>query len=81
MWANIQMLAAEFTENADAYNFVAAALAANSPRSDRLFAAKAAATFTAVQIKTAKQAIGSCSLWTLGQNFYRINPSGLVKTR
>ena len=47
------------TENAEAYNFVGAALAANSPRSDGLFAAKAAPTFTAVQIKTAKQAFAS----------------------
>jgi len=44
------------TENTEVFSFVGAASAANSSRSDGLFAAKAAPTFTAVQIKTAKQA-------------------------
>jgi len=53
------LFATEVTENTEAYSFVGAALAANSSRSDGLFAAKAAPTFTAVQIKTAKQAFAS----------------------
>ena len=47
-WVNIQMLATEV------FSFVGAASAANSSRSDGLFAAKAAPTFTVVQIKTTK---------------------------
>ena len=51
---NIQMLATEVTENTEVFSFVGAASAANSSRSDGLFAAKAAPTFTVVQIKTTK---------------------------
>ena len=53
-WVNIQMLATEVTENTEVFSFVGAASAANSSRSDGLFAAKAAPTFTVVQIKTTK---------------------------
>jgi len=71
------MLATEVTENTEVFSIVGAALAANSSRSDGLFAAKAAPTFTVVQIKTTKQAFASVPLW---QNIYRINPLSLVKT-
>jgi hypothetical protein len=54
VWVNIQMLATEVTENTEVFNFVGAASAANSLRSDGLFAAKAAPTSTVVQIKTTK---------------------------
>jgi len=74
-WVNIQMLAAEVTENTEVFSFVGAASAANSSRSDGLFAAKAAPTFTVVQIKTTKQAFASVA------NIYRINPLSLVKTQ
>jgi hypothetical protein len=53
-WVNIQMLATEVTENTEVFSFVGAASAANSSRSDGLFAAKAAPTFTVVQVKTTK---------------------------
>jgi len=43
------------TENTEVFSFGAAS-AANSSRSDGLFAAKAAPTFTVIQIKTTKQA-------------------------
>jgi hypothetical protein len=43
------------TEFKEIVSFVAAASAANSSRSDGLFAAEAAATFTVVQTKTTKQ--------------------------
>ncbi len=57
----------ENTENTEVFSFVGAALrhhseqalAANSSRSDGLFAAKAAPTFTVVQIKTTIQAFAS----------------------
>ena len=49
------MLATEVTENTDVFSFVGAASAANLSRSDGLFAAEAAPTFTVVQIKTTKQ--------------------------
>jgi len=52
------MLATEVTENTEDFSFGAAS-AANSSRSDGLFAAKAASTFTVVQIKTTKQAFAS----------------------
>ena len=55
-WVNIQMLATEVTENTEIFSFVGAASAANSSRSDGLFAAEAAPTFTVVQTKTTKQA-------------------------
>jgi len=71
------MLATEATENTAIFSFVGAALAANSSRSDGLFAAKAAPASTVVQIKTTKQAFASAPLW---QNIYRINPLSLVKT-
>jgi len=64
------MLATEVTENTEVFSIVGAALAANSSRSDGLFAAKAAPTFTVVQIKSAKQAFASVSV----ANNYRINP-------
>jgi hypothetical protein len=38
-WVNIQMLATEVTENTEVFSFVGAASAANSSRSDGLFAA------------------------------------------
>ena len=69
------MLATEITENTEVFSFVGAASAANLSRSDGLFAAKAAPTFTVVQIKTTKQAFASVA------NNYRINPLGLVKTQ
>ena len=77
------MLATEVTENTEVFSIVGAALrhhseqalAANSSRSDGLFAAKAAPTFTVVQIKTTKQAFASVA------NNYRINPLSLVKTQ
>jgi len=56
------MLATEVTENTEIISFVGAASAANSSRSDGLFATKAAPTFTVVQIKTTKQAFASVSL-------------------
>jgi len=62
-WVNIQKLATEVTENTEIFSFVGAASAANSSRSDGLFAAKAAPTFTAVQIKTTKQAFAPVPLW------------------
>ena len=71
------MLATEVTENTEIFSFVGAASAANSSRSDGLFAAKAA-PFTVVQIKTTKQVFASVPLWL---NVYRINPLSLVKTR
>jgi len=67
----------EVTENTEFFSFAGATSAANSSRSDGLFAAKAAPTFTVVQIKTTKQAFASVHLW---QDFYRINPLSLVKT-
>ena len=70
------MLATEVTENTEVFSFGAAS-AANSSRSDGLFAAKAAPTFTVVQINTSKQAFTSVPLW---QNIYRINPLSLMKT-
>ena len=69
------MLATEVTENTEVFSFVGAASAANSSRSDGLFAAKAAPTFTVVQIKTTKHAFASVA------NNYRINPLSLVKTQ
>jgi hypothetical protein len=51
---NIQMLATEVAENTEVFSFVGAASAANSSRSDGLFAAEAAPTFTVVQNKTTK---------------------------
>jgi hypothetical protein len=48
------MLATEVTENTEVYNFAGASSAANSSRSDGMFAAKAAPVFTVVQIKTTK---------------------------
>ena len=71
------MLATEVTENTEIFSFVGAASAANSSRSDGLFAAEAAPTFTVVQIKTTIQAFASVPLWL---NVYRINPLSLVKT-
>jgi len=62
------MLATEVTENTEVLSFAGATSAANSSRSDGLFAAKAAPTFTVVQIKTTKQAFASMA------NNYRINP-------
>jgi hypothetical protein len=44
----------ENTENTEVFSFVGAASAANSSRSDGLFAAKAAATFTVVKNKATK---------------------------
>jgi len=73
------MLATEVTENTEVFSFVGAASAANLSRSDGLFAAEAAPTFTVVQIKTTKQAFASVPLWQ--SFFYRINPLSLVKTR
>ena len=58
-WVNIQMLATEVTENTEVFSVVQAASAANSSRSDGLFAAKAAPTFIVVQIKTTKQVLAS----------------------
>jgi len=69
------MLATEITENTEVFSFVGAASAANLSRSDGLFAAKAAPTFTVVQIKTTKQAFASVA------NNYRIDPLSLVKTQ
>ena len=66
------------TENTEIFSFVGAASAANSSRSDGLFAAEAAPTFTVVQIKTTIQAFDSVPLWL---NVYRINPLSLVKTQ
>jgi len=56
------MLATEVTENTEVFSFGAAS-AANSSWSEGLFAAKAAPTFTVVQIKTTKQAFDSVPLW------------------
>ena len=47
------------TEDTEVFSFVGATSAANSSRSDGLFAAKAAPTFTVVQIKTTKQVFAS----------------------
>ena len=63
------------TENTEVFR---AALAANSSRSDGLFAAKAASTFTVVRIKNNKTSICLCASVA---NNYRINPLSLVKTR
>jgi len=68
------MLATEVTENTEVFSFVGAASAANLSRSEGLFAAEAAPTFTVAQIKTTKQAFAS-----VAKN-YRINPLSLVKT-
>ena len=68
------MLATEVTENTEGFR---AALAANSSRSDGLFAAKAA-PFTVVRIKNNKTSIRLCASVA---NNYRINPLSLVKTR
>ena len=57
------VLATEVTENTEVFSIVGAASAANSSRSDGLFAAKAAPTFTVVQIKTTKQVFASVPLW------------------
>ena len=70
------MLATEVTENTGVFSFAGAASAANSSRSDGLFAAEAAPTFTVVQIKTTKQVCLCASV----ANNYRINPLSLVKT-
>jgi len=51
------------TENTEVFSFVGAALAANNPSDRDEFAAKAAPTFTVVQIKTTKQAFDSVPLW------------------
>ncbi len=76
------MLATEVTENTEIFSFVGTASAANSSRSDGLFAAKAAPTFTVVQIKTTTQAFASVPLCLCASvaNSYRINPLSLVKT-
>jgi len=58
------MLATEVTENTEVFSFVGAASATNSSRSDGLFAAKAAPTFSVVQIKKNK--------WASVANNYRI---------
>jgi len=71
------MLATEVTEYTEVYSFVGAALAANNPSDRDEFAAKAAPTFTVIQIRTTKQASPSVPLW---QNIYRINPPRLKKT-
>jgi len=57
------MLATEVTENTEVFSFVGAALAANNPSDRDEFAAKAALTFTVVQIKTTKQVFDSVPLW------------------
>ena len=57
------MLATEVTENTEVFSFVGAALAANNLSDRYEFAAKAAPTFTADQIKTTKQAFVSVPLW------------------
>ena len=57
------MLATEVTENTEVFSFVGAASAANNQSDRDEFAAKAAPTITAVQIKTTKQAFVSVLLW------------------
>ena len=77
-WVNIQMLATDVTVNTEVFSFAGAASAANSSRSDGLFAAKAAPTFTVVQLKNNKISICRCASVA---NNYRINPLSLVKTQ
>jgi len=69
------------TENTELISFVGVASAANSSRSDGLFAAKAAPTLNAVQIKATKQVLASVfSVFSVAKIFYRINPPSLLKT-
>jgi len=84
------MLATELTENTEVFSFVEAASAANSSRSDGLFAAEAAPTFIVVQIKTTKQdktrqdktrQDKTRQAFASVANNYRINPLSLVKTQ
>ena len=65
------MLATEVTENTEVFSFVGAASAANN-LSDRDEFAAEAATFTAEQVKTTKQAFVSVPLW---QNYLSYQPT------
>ena len=62
--------ATEITECTEVFSFVGAALAANNPSDRDEFAAKAAPTFTVVQIKTTKQVLASVFSAPLWLNVY-----------
>jgi len=75
LWALTELSGKFQLPATEVYSFVGAASAANSLRSDGLFAAKAAPTFAVVQIKNNKTGICLCDL--CDKNFYRINPLSL----